>query len=726
MSDIFYSQVDANLQRELELRAAAGKTDRSDRALRYMTEKIANVRIVAYEGNRRDDTKEVHELGGKTVSSGEYLPGGEYGYLSNRQYSLSDTRWVGVVDSSATTATALEITNTKNAINNESYRVPPFITSAEISINDNSQGLTNRATLNITIPNPTRDLDFIESIYARPGRYCMVVFEYPETALMTQNEPDINGMLTTSSLPDPAILEKNYPAAAADSDSLRKMNRTTFEGLITSFEYQYTTDGTVTLTVYILGTSMVYTDLSMIMQTSDTTTTNKTSDEFVITEAKTFYQAIQDEVWSLYENKRNPNVIIQEAFGISPLTEEAAWILNYTGLDGHRFGHINLNYLIDFLNRKILSKVNDVIDFPEILCDSSLWCNNYDWLCSADPHNIYLHSNAPKNKIAQSDSYGFIIQNETQVRNTWYSFKNPIPEFANIDDTAVGSDTGIPSNIYINLSLIEEIINDISNKKDEFTVKTFLSIISTKISAATGGVINLKLVADPVIPSLMRYIDTTRIDKRKNPKPFLVPMFANDSRGTVVRDFKLSAKLPSNVQSLMYSINNSDKVTEDQLAPYVNFMYNNAEIKRSGTGSETIDSSTFGNEELTKKLTQKYLDSYNKYQKQLTDARQAYGDNPTSEEKRNALRAALAKAAQYPRPTIGQSNESQMPIFPIEAEFTVDGIHGFRYGNILDFPGLPAKYRRTTTFTIVGLVHSISETGEWQTRITCKMRPKFD
>jgi hypothetical protein len=45
MSQIFYSQVDTNLQQELLRRAGAGKTDRSETALRYMTEKIANAQV---------------------------------------------------------------------------------------------------------------------------------------------------------------------------------------------------------------------------------------------------------------------------------------------------------------------------------------------------------------------------------------------------------------------------------------------------------------------------------------------------------------------------------------------------------------------------------------------------------------------------------------------------------------------------------------------------------
>ena len=57
MSQIFYSELDKNLQEELNARARAGVGDRSETALRYMTEKVANVSLTAYEGNKRDKTK---------------------------------------------------------------------------------------------------------------------------------------------------------------------------------------------------------------------------------------------------------------------------------------------------------------------------------------------------------------------------------------------------------------------------------------------------------------------------------------------------------------------------------------------------------------------------------------------------------------------------------------------------------------------------------------------
>jgi hypothetical protein len=752
MSQIFYSQVDPNLQQELLLRASAGKTDRSETALRYMTEKIANAEVTAYEGNRRDATKIVHTLGGKTVLTGEYLPGGDYGFLSERPYTLAETRWTtGVLDDSVTVAAQ---TKTEK-LNNTSYRIPPFINGVELAINDNSRGLTNKATINIIIPNPERDLDFMESVYARPGRYCSLLIAHPDSALMTRDVANVNGLLDQKSLPNFEFLKENSSITKQEYDELRKMNEIRFEGLITSFEYQYTQDGSVTMTVYILGTSMVYTDLSMIMQTGTAAEVSASQDPEIVDQAKSFYQAIYDEVSTLYKLKTDETGV-KWAFGLSQgfdRNNPKAYFAGHTSITGNSNMFINLNYLMSFINRKILTKIKLNVDKPTILtsANNNIRCNYYPNLCSSDPDNILLpgHIVNPTANVG-TDCYGwfnkkntkFNLEKDKKPARKWFpnlDFTKDVLSELSVTPTfyptarekAVSQrndDSGRPGHIMINLKVVETIINELAGTKDQFTVKAFLERISAKINSATGGAIDLKLTADPSYPLLMYFRDANWIFDPSNPKPqpFLIPMFANDPRGTIVRDFKLSAKLPSNAQSLMYAINSSDKVTEDQVAPYMNFMYNNAATKRSGTGANTTDTVVYGDKEMTRKLAEQYKETHEKYLKQLHDAREAFGADPTNTQKQISLAAALKKYIQYPRPTIEQSNQLAAPVFPIDAEFTIDGINGFRYGDIVDFPGIPEKYRRCTTFTIKGISHSVSEAGEWTTKVSCMMRPRFD
>ena len=86
MSEIFYSQVDAGLQAELNARGRAGKTDRGNSALNFMIGKIANIELIAYDEAKKDN-KILHRLGGTAVRHGEYLPAGTLenpGFLDDR------------------------------------------------------------------------------------------------------------------------------------------------------------------------------------------------------------------------------------------------------------------------------------------------------------------------------------------------------------------------------------------------------------------------------------------------------------------------------------------------------------------------------------------------------------------------------------------------------------------------------------------------------------------
>ena len=55
MSEIFYSQVDAGLQAELNARGRAGKTARGNSALDFMIGKIANIELIAYDQVKKEN-----------------------------------------------------------------------------------------------------------------------------------------------------------------------------------------------------------------------------------------------------------------------------------------------------------------------------------------------------------------------------------------------------------------------------------------------------------------------------------------------------------------------------------------------------------------------------------------------------------------------------------------------------------------------------------------------
>jgi len=182
----------------------------------------------------------------------------------------------------------------------------------------------------------------------------------------------------------------------------------------------------------------------------------------------------------------------------------------------------------------------------------------------------------------------------------------------------------------------------------------------------------------------------------------------------------------------MYTTANSDNISEEQIAPYMNFMYNNADVIRTTDATGKVTDNTDNNKLIEARasgvlseMEKKYKESHEKYLTSLAKAKQEFGDVKKNEAKQTQLVGALKKYIQYPTPNIKQSAQMQAPIYPYDIEFTIDGINGFRYGDALEFDAIPTKYKNGTTFSIIAVNHNVTTAGEWTTNIKCIMRPHF-
>ena len=85
----------------------------------------------------------------------------------------------------------------------------------------------------------------------------------------------------------------------------------------------------------------------------------------------------------------------------------------------------------------------------------------------------------------------------------------------------------------------------------------------------------------------------------------------------------------------------------------------------------------------------------------------------------------MKRYIQYPADNAKAALDIMSPIFPWDCSFTIDGITGFRIGDVLDFDILPNNYRKNVVFFIKGIQQSVSTDGEWTTQIQAQMRPKI-
>jgi hypothetical protein len=787
MSNIFYSEVDPNLQIELDLRGNSGKT-RTTEDINFMVGKLANVQLTAFEDNKPDPTKIVREhgiLGGANVRSGRYLPAT---FLSKQDYTttvinFTDATNIGVTNAVRALAGQSSLTpgqafSQTNNLVDASYRIGPYITSVDITIGDHSMGLLNKATVNISIPNPERDLDGMEDTWFRPGRYVKIEIVQPETAVLSKS------LLSTTSIPIKSKLKELYPNWDVDKleTQIRRMNEYSFEGVITQFEFSYQSNGQVDATLSLTGTSNVYTDVSMWMQTPTKTddskkpkietnpvlgvvsipttapasgTTNTTSS--IVTKNE-FYDKLFSQVDSLINEARVEDGVEVVSQGIiqfktakttktvstdqfilfgepyNPLTVNTSNTNAGPQLPNQAVSkfsrYITLGALVQFVNDEVISKITGSAQAAQIICDTEFsCCNYYPLLTSCTPNDILLlPENTNQSMLASSqamNSYGPSLTYYKYITEIQTYWPDRLAKWPGVHTNSEAADTNkiYGSRIFINLEIIQNILNGADGKSGltaggtkGFSLKQFMSVISSKLSYATGGSIAMKLVTHPLDETKLLFTDTKYLKtpllgepgKLTIVTPYSIPMFANHPNGTVVRDFKMSATLPENVKNLSYVLNEGDEVTEEEIAPYMNMMYNSKDPDALNKAMA--------------KYKQKHSDIYS----QLLTTIASYGEAPEVPEKSQALWKALSSYIKYPTDDIKKSQQITAPIFPFSVEFTIDGINGFRYGDVLQFISLPKKYRENTVFSIISITHTIGTDGAWTTAIRCIMRPSIN
>ena len=108
----------------------------------------------------------------------------------------------------------------------------------------------------------------------------------------------------------------------------------------------------------------------------------------------------------------------------------------------------------------------------------------------------------------------------------------------------------------------------------------------------------------------------------------------------------------------------------------------------------------------------------------IKNAKEAYG-NDQSESNIASLQKAISGHIAYPDVSPESACNINAPIWPMNLEFTIDGINGFIYGDVLFFRGLPSRYNQQFVFNISKIKHTISDSGEWTTSITCFARSRI-
>lgn len=685
MSDIFYSQVEPQVANELRARAAAGKNRRSDKELQFILGKVANISIEAYEqdfllsSNRSDQQPMANGvIGGRTVTNSSFLPTGPAGYL-----------------------------------NNVSRRIPPVITAGSISISDASLGALNEATVNILVSDINGFEDF-ERVFLRPGRNVIMRLEHPESAVLTENA--VIQVKRPKRQPD---TEASSSALSYDTEP-QKLNQVKFEGLITTFNTTWNADATITVTLNIRGRTSTFADIH-ISQFSNAAENEQNESAEITTTSQNF---------KLYESgsKTNPNnrtiiTTITENFervrknptngnstngSYISKTTKCLWGELFSSEDNIKTKKenaiskfISLSTIIDRLVRIIgssgLSNIISIDVFALRLYDQT---NGYEQLKSADPTRVLLY------------------QGTSQVQSSTYAGRVALPWVTPVTDGFIRNGVGYLENIFISITELEQIYKSLEKGKT-ITVKDFLYEISDTVNFLTGGAINLKLV--PIsrkieiltggfaVYDILYFLDSnyegSPTIKSGNVVPTKIPMFANNADGTAVRNFNIKMQLPKSAASLAYVLNSDpSEISEESITPFVSYMY--------------------ADEERKQQLSERFKELNTVAVEELANAEKQLMQEITSDSIGRMIKA-LKQYLKFPTNNIKSSNQLGRPIFDIEAEFEIDGLNGFRFGDVLDFDGIPSRYRNEAVFIIYNVTHNVKPDGEWTTTIRTRLRTKI-
>jgi hypothetical protein len=669
MSQLFYSQVNTAVQQELIARGSVRTQTNSTDALDFMLGKIANVQLEAYESQPTTDSKPIEgfgTLGGFTVTSGSYRSLGPNGFLNDQI--------------------------------RPSYRIPPVITDLSVSVNDQSKMYINKANITIKILDATTDLEAIEQIYCAPGRYIRLQIVHPDEAVLSGKTLADS---TNTKFPSTDLLQQLFPGVSLKN--LKKLNEYYFSGRISTFSFSYAEDGTIDLSVEAIGTTNTYLDVNATLaDVTGSTATGVTP----ATQVENLYTLLLDEVKQQEVEFKKQNKSDFEY--LTPGTTDQSIIVgipykyaNASAPSSIRM--ISVGYFIDFINRKFMEKVGAKIVCTDAICKSNKF---YTKLVSADPTNILLWSGTSN---AKTDSYYFdasddASQNSSIAQSEQVTPVDPVMKmFPNIKPAVTqgflaADGNAYPARIYINIEIIRQITTEIEK---EPTIKKLLNTLSEKIQKNTGNAINMVLVQDPLIEDALLYTDANFVDSSASVQEFSLPAWPGLTGRSVVRNFSLSTNVPNSVKNMIFGITSAETGTQKQVA-FSSYIYANAETK--------------------KKLEETWKTSYKTNIVSLAKAKNDVAYKLTDGPAAKTLQEALAKYVTYFTDDIKQSLNFTKAFFPMNLEFTIDGINGLKYGDILQFDGIPKRYKDAFVFMIVGITHTVSTSGDWTTQVTCNPR----
>ena len=292
--------------------------------------------------------------------------------------------------------------------------------------------------------------------------------------------------------------------------------------------------------------------------------------------------------------------------------------------------------------------------------------------------------------------------------------------------------------ILISVDLIIEIYNQLKDKQDsplQQTIGTFFERIFNRISLHSGGIYQLSFITKEF------YMDPNNATSDEDAKKIRVSNIIVDTNWngcssvdpyiftprfhhSLMHEFNMSSKLPNATQTAMYA-GGRTKISQNVGSKDAFSSLQNRYFESCGLPEEPDEDTNESGEEVN-------------WDERLKIIIGLIGQNGINEVYRGELQTLMKRLKAYPDEFSGEDNVTKMAgswigktTYPLEFSVTLDGISGFRFGNVVSSDWIPTKYQYKpegatdptliSVFVVTKVSHKI-EGFKWTTTLETQNR----
>jgi len=642
------------------------------------------------------------------------------GSTSINQWHASKVAWVHIMSFASTCDTYGEGMLVSNSSNKDNYiagyeRPKPGIKSVKVT-KQGELGTTRKCSLELQAWNDAQ-LNAIAQCYFLPGMSVRVQFGWNIDA----SGANTNGPFTTM-----------YSDSRANCKIFawteqRTPNFDGFQGKVSNYSYSLNTDGGWDITLEIVSAANLMAETKVESTTNNCECTVEVDGDKVKLSNSDIIVSILKGV--LDEDNLN---ILMESLGLPAAQHSAA--VKFHGLNRTALGEPGSNFFNDWLGWEAGSLSDGTTEFFISVKAFHTMLNNYS-LPSAggdfifgkvDTNGVYLSTQNQLLALMAAGSSDPRICLLPGARNPVISEPTTPSAFGN-----AGGEVAIElDKILINTMFIMKTIKELVNQADTrgLNLQTLLLTIHTAINIKIGNLWNLEIVDASNTTSIcdedreeptLSIVDTSQSGP---PVETFIEPIGYDPRRSIVRDFTLQTKLTDSMKSMaLYAYVPNQNTYDTCLNQFKAFTQANL-VKNLALPKSADTAKTKGKDmpcELKSGDVECKTSTQSPYTK-LYEARLELVEGITDENVTavESARTAFMGAQAQDRSATGPACNT---LLPFEWSFTLDGIGGFKFGQYVSHPRIPADIRKALLFQVTAVEHDISE-NDWKTTVNTIVR----